>query len=387
VPILIAVIVFGLVVLIHELGHFWAARRCGILVEEFAIGMGPKLFGIQRGETLYTIRLLPLGGFCRMYGDEADSLSNSENSEDEDGEPEEDIAARQERRERLKGRAFNSKSIPQRMAVMVAGSFMNFVLAFVLFSILVSITGFSTTTVRYIAPNSPAEASGFMTGDRIISINGSRILLFDDLRFEISMGYGRPADIGFIRDGRQYNVTVVPTLSGGSYRIGVTPEFRTGLFTDPPEGFERAGIVDVVSVGFLRIGHFIRTVVISIVRAITTQVNPGFAGPIGIVDMIGGQYQQVMDTAAEVQAPMSAVILTIVLNMVQFSALLSANLAVLNLLPLPALDGGRLIFLTLEAIRRKPISPEREGMVHFVGFVLLMVLAVFIAYQDILNLL
>ena len=375
--IIIALLVFGLIILVHETGHFVAARRFGILVEEFAIGMGPKLAGIQRGETLYSIRAFPIGGFCRMYGDDADSMA-SRGGDDEV----EDIS--------LRGRALNSKPIPQRIIVMLAGSLMNFLLAFVLFSMLAALTITATTTMRHISPGSPADQAGLAAGDRIVSINGRRIFLWDDIRFEIDSGYGRPIDVGFLRNGERFDITVTPVRipDQNRYMMGIAPVERVGMFMQPQEGVYRITFFEAVRDGFMRIGFVTRTIMITLVRLVTAPqtVIDQLVGPIGIVGIIDGTYQQVVEIAAEAQVPRSAVVLSLILTMANFGAFISANLGVFNLLPLPALDGGRIVFLTLEAIRRKPIPPEREGMVHLAGLVLLMILAVFIAYQDILRL-
>ena len=369
--IVIAILIFGLIIIVHELGHFWAARRCGIWVREFAIGMGPKLFAIQGEETLYTIRALPIGGFCLMHGDEADPMLKKEDEDEVDNSD----------------RSLNGKPIYQRMIVMFAGSFMNFVLAFVIFTLIAGITGISTTTLSHVSQGSPAEASGLAAGDRIISLNGRRIFLWDDIRFEISTGYGRPIDVTFLREGQRYNTVVTPQLIGGQYMIGVGPVQRGGMFIEIPEGFYRVSITEALTDGFMRIGFVIRTIIFSLTRLITTLAFDQMAGPIGIVHIIDSHYQETVAAAEQAQIGTGTVILSLVLSMANLGAIISANLGLFNLLPLPALDGGRLIFLSLEAIRRKPISPEREGMVHLAGFVLLIILAVFIAYQDIINLL
>ena len=369
--ILIAVLVFGLIILVHELGHFLACRRHGIWVEEFAMGMGPKLFGIQRGETLYTIRMLPIGGFCRMYGDDADTVMPG-SAEDAS----------------LKDKAFNNKTIPQRMSVMFAGSFMNFVLSFVLFTMIAGLNGTWVTTLHSVSENSPAQAAGLAAGDRIVSMNGSRIYLWDDIRFTMDHNYGRPLEVSFVRDRQRYDVIITPEMVGNRYLIGISPEPRVGMFTEPPEGFQRISVFEALTDGLMRIRFVVRSIVLTLVRLFTAQLGTDqLAGPIGIVSFIDTQYQQVVADAETVQASRGAVVFAVVLTMANFGAFISANLGVFNLLPLPALDGGRIVFLFLEAIRRKPIPPEREGMVHLAGFVLLMILAVFIAYQDILNLL
>lgn len=375
-PIFIAILIFGLVILVHELGHFIAARRSGVLVKEFAIGMGPKLIGKQVGETLYSLRILPLGGFCLMLGDDADSMGDKEG----DAEYTEANA--------LSDRTFNSKGIPQRMAIMFGGSFMNFVLAFVLFTLLAMLTGFATTTLHSVTEGSPAEAAGLMPGDRITSFNGSVIFLFEDISFGMATNDGRPVDLGFTRDGERHVATIVPEFVGDRYLLGIAPTRRFGLLQDPSDAMERATLSHSISVGFFRIGFFVRTTLIGLVRLVTAQLGfDQLAGPIGIVSMIGGQYQTTLEVAEAANQGTAFVVLSLTLTMLQFAAFISANLGVLNLLPFPALDGGRIIFLTIEAIRRKPIPPEREGIFHIAGFVLLMILAVFIAYQDILNIL
>ena len=372
--ILMAIIVFGLIILIHEIGHFVAARRYGIMVEEFAIGMGPKLVGLQRGETLYTIRALPIGGFCKMYGDEADPLDAHNEHLDH---------------EALKDRSLNSKPIYQRIAVMFAGSFMNFILAFLLFIFITGATGLNTTTMMRVGTDTPAYNAGLSVGDRITHLNGSRIFLWDDIAMAVNTGYGQPIVIGFIRDGVRHNITITPEWDGNRYLMGVSPERRTGLFTDPPEGFYRANIIEVLTDSFMRIGFVIRMIVSTLVRLVTAPhtVMDQLAGPIGIVNPMDGYYQATVQAAEQAQASTGMLVLSLALTMANFGAVISSNLAIFNLLPLPALDGGRIVFLLLEGIRRKPISPEREGMVHLAGFVILMVLMVLIAYQDIINLL
>ncbi|MCL1989185.1 MAG: site-2 protease family protein [Firmicutes bacterium] len=378
--ILMAILVFGIVVLVHEWGHFIAARKVGIWVEEFAIGMGPKLVGIQSGETLYTIRLLPLGGFCKLYADDADALTSKEESDEKlQADP------------TLSEKAYCNKTIPQRAMVMVAGSFMNFVLAFVLFSLVASIAGINTTIVGGTVDESPAQLVGLNAGDRITHLNGNRIFLWDDIAFETATGGGRPIEIGYIRDGFSHNVIITPQNMDGRYAIGIYSTPRAGLlspFNAPTEGLQTATIGETLTDGFMRIGFVVRSIVFTLVRLVTapSTVVDQIAGPIGIGNMIHGQYQATVQAATNAQVSFGILALSIFLNMASFGALISANLGVMNLLPLPALDGGRLLFLTVEAVRRKPISPEREGIIHLAGFVILMILAVFIAYQDILNL-
>jgi regulator of sigma E protease len=349
----ITILIFGVVVVIHEIGHFIAARKNGILVEEFAIGLGPKLYSIKKGETEYSLRLFPVGGFCRMLGDDEEVPDNP--------------------------KAFNNKKVSGRMVVMLGGSIMNFLLAFIIFLFMCFANGFTLPVVRHPVEGMPAAQAGLMAGDKITHINNTRILVYEDFAFELSTSGGKPIEMRIQRDGKKHTLSVTPyTDEYGGYKIGFYPEYRLGLTNTPVEGYKRAGIGESVTTAFNRIVFFVKVTVVGIVRLITRTANMNeVAGPIGFYGIIDDTYQ------AMIQYSVSAMVYT----MLNLCALLSANLGVLNLLPIPALDGGRLVFLTFEAIRRKPISPEREGMVHFVGFVLLMILAVFIAYQDIVKLL
>lgn len=341
-----------MVVLAHEFGHFVAARRCGIYVEEFAIGMGPKLLATRGGEkkTVYSLRLIPIGGFCKMLG--------------EDGESHDE-------------RAFNSKKISRRTLVMVAGAAMNFLLAFVIFLALVLLAGYPLPTVHSVIDGSPAAAAQLQNGDRITHINGARIRLYEDLLFALSYDGHQPMEVRLIRDNQSMTVTVTPFVdANGEYKIGFYPDSRLGLLAESTDGYSRVGLTDSIATAFNRIIFYIKSTAVGLVRLITRQSGlAGVAGPIGFFGVIDESYKTTIAQS----------VLSTVLTMLNLCALLSANLGVMNLLPLPALDGGRLIFLALEAIRRKPVSAEREGTVHFVGFVLLMILAVFIAYQDIIK--
>lgn len=358
ISILITILIFGVVVLVHELGHFFAARQSGIFVEEFAIGMGPKLFSTKGGadKTRYSLRLLPIGGFCKMLGEE----------ESRPDEP----------------RALNNKTVLQRMWVMAAGACMNFLLAFVLFLGLIAASGYAELTVRETIDGMPAQAAGLLPGDRLTHLDGKRLLLYEDLSFQMGMSDGRPLTVRLVRDGTLHNISITPARNAaGEYRIGIYPRFRAGLFAGlfgDAGGLERVGLLGSVGTAFNRMVFVVKVTGVGLYRLVTRQSNAAdMVGPIGIATMVNDTYN----------ATAAVSIWATVVSLVQLCALISANLGIMNLLPLPALDGGKLVFLLYEAVRRKPVPPEREGAVHFVGFVLLMLLAVFIAYQDILKLL
>ncbi|MCL2699749.1 MAG: RIP metalloprotease RseP [Defluviitaleaceae bacterium] len=353
-PIIFALLIFSVIVLIHELGHFFAARKCGILVEEFAIGMGPKVAAIKKGDTVFSVRMFPIGGFCAMLGDVGEDDERT-----------------------FDPRAFQAKTLGQRFTVLIAGVMLNFLLAFIIFTGLTFFSGISEPVVTFVAENSPASSAGIQVGDRITRIDGNRINIYEDLVFQLNRTQGRPVDAVIQRDGQRIDTTFAPVAGDdGTYRIAIGLAHRTGLLQERITGFERAGIFESVWNGFWRISFYIRVTLYGLSQLITMNLSPDeISGPVGIVNTIGETY------AVTAQHGMDVTIRTMLL----FVAILSANLGVMNLLPLPALDGGRLIFIILEFIRRKPVPPEKEGMIHFAGFVMLMLLSAAIAYNDIVN--
>ena len=349
--ILFALLIFGLIVLVHEYGHYIVARKNGITVEEFAIGMGPIVISKEYKDTLFSIRLLPLGGYCKMLGEDE--------SEDSEG-------------------SYNTKTVFQRISVIAAGSIMNFLLAFVLVFIISSINGFSTLVVSSLSENIPAAAnSGMQVGDRVISIDGSRMRVFGDASFALFNNGGRPIDIVVERDGIQHTLLVTPiAVSANDYRVGFSSTFRSGIFGGNVEGFETASFLDTVSHSFWMLGHYIRLVIYSVGQLVTGNVSmDDIAGPVGMVGIIDNVYQGAAQTSSW----------DAILPLMNLAALLSTNLGVMNLLPFPALDGGRLVFLGVEAVRGKPINPDREGLIHLAGFVVLIGFILVISFNDILR--
>lgn len=337
--IVVAILIFGLLVLVHELGHFLAARKNGILVEEFAIGMGPKLVGIKRGDTLYSIRLLPFGGYCKMLGED-------ESVEDDP-------------------RAFSNKSVGARIVVVVAGAAFNILLAFLFACIIVGNMGDYTTTVDKVTEGSPAYEAGMQPGDRIVKIDNHNIVSYDEIGLYINMKKGEDLDITYKRDGKTYVANIKPVEQEGRYLIGISPA-----------KMNQGNIIEIIKYGFLKVVFWIKLVFISLGMIFKGEVTrQDFGGPIRIISEISKGYTE------SVKFGIKQVFMTIS----QYIVLLSANLGVMNLLPIPALDGGRLVFLLIEAIRKKPINREKEAYVNFIGFVLLMVLMVFMLFNDFSN--
>ena len=351
--ILISVIVLSIIVIIHEFGHFIVAKRSGILVEEFAVGMGPVLFSRQMGETVYSLRAFPIGGFCRMLGEE-DTEKTSE-------------------------RSFGSKGVWARIAVIAAGPFMNFVLAMVLIICIVSTTIVVKPEVVELSAGYPAEAAGMKPGDVIKKINEKNVYIYDDVQMIMAENTGEPVKVEVLRNGRTMEFTITPKLDengSGRYLMGFTPLIKSGMFLQEENrnGYEKAGLWDTITYSFDTMVFYVRYTAMGLAKVFTFHASKEeISGPIGIFQIVGDSYE------AGIEHSIGAA----VQNIMYIGAVLSANLGVLNLFPIPAMDGGRLVFLLLEAIRRKPVDPEMEGRVHFAGFVCLMVFMVFIVYNDI----
>ncbi|WP_313527385.1 RIP metalloprotease RseP [Anaerotignum sp.] len=351
--IIISLILIGVLVIVHEFGHFIAAKKSGILVEEFSIGMGTKIFSRQKGETEYSIRLLPLGGFCRMQG------------EGEDGT--------------VGPRSFLNKSIGVRFIVMAAGSFMNFVLALIMIIGLTSTSYMAVPIIREVLPNSPAQEIGLQPGDEIYRINGKRIHIYDELESKIYKNGGDEMRVDILRDGQEYSYKITPQFDAErqGYLIGFAPEIEVGLFAEDMEGCNRTSVLDTVRYSYYSMLNYIKLTAEGLARVFTfTADQDEFGGPITIVKMVGESYE----------AGLSYSLKAAIQNVVYIGAVLSANLGVLNLFPIPALDGGKILLLFVEAIRRKPLNPELENRIHFLGFAFLMGLMVFVLYGDIVKL-
>ena len=338
--IVIILLMFTVIVVAHEWGHYITAKKCGILVHEFAVGMGPMLWSKQVGETLYSIRLLPIGGYCRM--------------EEEVGES-------------TNPRAMASKKPWQKLLVLSAGAIMNFVLAWILLAIFIGYRGTSTNIIKEVQGNTPAAEVGLQANDRIISINGNKISNLSEMTQYMSS------------DEAEYTLTI----KRNSKTLDVSIKTRQMEENSKPRfGFSvktnHFNIWYNVKGGFLTMIAVITMVWDSLVGLISGAVGfDQMAGIVGVVDA----GSQVWDSSIQ-----SGGVNLALMNMVYLAALLSANLGVMNLLPLPALDGGRIFFVLIEMIRGKAVPPEKEGVVHFIGMVLLMLLTVVVLYNDIMRL-
>lgn len=336
--IIFAIIIFSFIVFFHELGHFSLAKKNGIDVEEFAIGMGPNLFSKEYKGTRYCIKLLPIGGLCMMGEDEeaTDSPSN-----------------------------FNNKSVWARISVIAAGPVFNFILAFVFAVILVAMVGYDAPVIDSVEEGYPAYEAGIEAGDTIVEMNGKRIHVFREITAYNQFNQGKDTEIVFLRDGVEKSVTLTPKMDEerNYYRFGIGGG-----------GYTKANVLTALKYGAYELRFWICTTLDSLKMLITGRIGVDqLSGPVGIVSVVDDTYQQ----------SKSYGVFMVIVQLLSIAVLLSANLGVMNLLPLPALDGGRLVFLVVEAIRRKRIPPEKEGYVHLVGITLLMALMVFVMFNDI----
>lgn len=341
--IILAILLFSAIIIIHELGHFLLAKANKIRVDEFSLGLGPTLFGKQIGETKFSIKLLPFGGACMMGEDEIDDMSEG---------------------------SFNSKSVWARMSVIVAGPAFNLILGWILCVIMVAWIGYVAPVVTGVDEGYAAKEQGIQAGDVITEVNGKNIHLWDDISLEnLTNANGEPVEITYARDGEETTVVVEPRkLEGDAYaRLGIIgPSERT-----------RTGIFSSLKYGVYTVKYWVDYTFECLKMLVSGQVGiKDLSGPVGIVDVVDDAYQSSRQYG----------VATVVLNMMNLCILITANLGIMNLLPIPALDGGRLVFLILEAIRKKRIPPEKEGMVHFAGFAVLMVLMVVVMYNDIMKL-
>ncbi len=328
--IIYTLIILCVLILVHEFGHFAVAKLNDIYVEEFSLGMGPKLVGWGKGETKYSIRMLPIGGYVKMVG------------EDEESDNE---------------RAFCNKSVLARMAVTVAGPFMNIVFAIVFFMIAFMYFGTPATNglLGAVEDGLPAAEAGLQPGDVIVSFDDTQVDNWNDIVAYISgVEVGQDVTVGYVRDGEFYTAGLtVGADEEGNQVLGIT------------QGASRANLLASIRLGFVVTINFTVLIVQSLAQMITGSVEVEVAGPVGIVSLVG-EYANVG-----------------LMYLFLFAGVLSINLGVMNLLPIPALDGSRLVFLLIEGIRRKPIDREKEAMVHFVGFMLLIALMVVVTYLDI----
>ena len=336
ITILGAVFVFGVIVMIHELGHFLTAKACGMRVDEFAIGIGPNVIQKQKGETLYSIRLLPLGGFNKIAG----------------MDPSEDVGER----------GFNNKPVWQRFIVIAAGATFNFLLAIVIYF---CIFAFHGTTVPSYEPvigdtfdGNPAAEAGIQQGDRILTINGQSIQEWKDITQSLQGHSNHVVSVTLDRKGEIISTTVIPRESGDRAVIGINPVMDVKQY----------GIGESAVYAVTHTGSTIMEMLQGLWNIVTGHSKGDVAGPIGVAQMAGQVAQHGF------------------ISLLLFTALLSLNLGVINLLPIPVLDGGHLVLLILEGITGRKLPEKALQYIQMTGVGLLLLVFVYSTFQDILRL-
>ncbi len=332
--VIIAVLVFSFLIFIHELGHFLAAKWAGIKVNGFSLGMGPAILSFERGGTLYALRLLPIGGSCEMEGE----LDDSEDAH-----------------------AFGNVHVLKRIVVVVAGALMNILLGLLLMTVITNMQSLvGTTTIAVFDEGAASEAAGLRVGDVIYAIDGYRTHIDTDIVFALVSSRTGVFDFTVLREGERITIEDIPMGSPD-------PDAAEGsVWLDFKVYGEEKTPLNVLGYAAQRTWSLVRMVFDSVGRLITGQFALNdLAGPVGVGAAIGESASQGWES---------------LLLMVSF---ITINLGVMNLLPIPALDGGRLVFLLIELVRRRPINPQYEGYVHFAGFVLLMGLILLVTFGDI----
>lgn len=341
---LAAIFVFGLLIATHELGHFSVAKLSGIKVLEFAIGMGPKILKFTRKETDYTLRLLPIGGYVKMLGEEEDS-----------DDP----------------RAFSNQSPWKRLAVIVAGAVFNIITAIILFTLvfmnqnpsnpIVANPKDYTTTISKVAEDSAAMDAGLKVNDKILKVDGKEVLKWDDILSTLKSNKGESVNLTVESDNTTKDIKLTPKYNEKEkrYLVGISPVINA----------EPTGIFESIKNATTQTFTAIKQMLEFFGTLITGGASmDSLGGPVAIVSMSG-------------QAAQAGF-----LTLVYFAAFLSINLGVLNLIPFPALDGGWVIILLIEALTGKKIDQNKLGIINFIGFALLMILIVFVTFKDVMRL-
>lgn len=327
---IVIIVVFLIVVTWHEFGHFIMAKLSGVLVNEFSIGMGPTIYSKKKNETLYSIRALPLGGFVSLDGEE----EQSENV-----------------------RSFHNAPLHKRALIIVSGALMNFILGFLVLLLLVGVRGKEVPIIAQFTDGSPAYVAGLETGDHILKLNGHEIDTWQDILEEMSQNHGETVQVTVQRHEEETTVSVEPKESEGRYVIGIYPSMA------------RVSAAELFSTAASTFGNMFMSLIEFLRMAFRGKVSMGdVSGPIGVATVLAEAAHRGL------------------LDILFWLAYININLGVINLLPIPALDGGKLLFIAAEAISGKKIPIEKEASVHFIGFILLIGVMLMATYQDIMKL-
>lgn len=341
--ILLSIIIICVIIVAHEFGHYIIARANGITVKEFFVGVGPDIIKKKKGETVYSLKLIPFGGAC-VFMDE-DDLDHPEDC------------------------SYLNASVYSRIAVILGGPLFNFILAFVFSLFVIGSVGYSNTVITEVSNASAAEKAGLYAGDEIVKINNERVYFYGEVTFETMFNNGEPINL-LVRRGREViNINVIPEYNEEYDRMMMGITFGEGIDKPTP--------LQTIKYSFLNVRYWIKITLKSLKMLFTGGLSVNdLSGPVGITQTVSEVYDSAIAYGIKV----------LILSLMDLAIFISANLGVMNLLPLPALDGGKFIFLVIEAITRKPVDKRVEGAVNFVGMALLMLLTVFVLYNDVMRL-
>ncbi|MDF1577842.1 MAG: RIP metalloprotease RseP [Desulfurivibrionaceae bacterium] len=347
------IIVLGLLIIVHEFGHFILAKLFNVKVLKFSIGFGPKMFGRRYGETEYLISAFPLGGYVKMFGEQRD----------------EEIPAREEER------SFSAKPVWQRFCIVAAGPVSNLLFAVFLFFMIFAIAGLPTpvdnTVIGAVTAASPAETAGLKAGDRIISINGKKTDEWMEVANLIANSEGKPVELLIERQGERLAITGHPDFTPSRNIFGeeIEKRYMLGISRSQEVIYEKVSLWEAIKGGFAQTWTLIYLTIMGIVKMIQAVIPASeLGGPIMIAQLAGKQMEAGW------------------INLIYFMALISVNLGILNLLPIPILDGGHLMFFSYEALLRRPMSQRTMEICQQIGLVILVTLMVFVFYNDLVRL-
>ena len=349
------IIIFSVIVICHEGGHFLIARLNGIRVIEFTVGLGPKILHFKKGGTEFSLRALPFGGAC--------IFENPDELDEEEAEKEEEEKLTKDIEIDKRNKSFAEANVFSRIATVFAGPIFNIILAYFLGLIVVFFCGEVGTKVDVVTPGYPAEEAGIKAGDEIIKINGERVYLFSEIRLITYLDNADEFVIEYKRDGQVYSTTLTPKGNGQQRLIGIQSK-----------DFVDCSNFKMFKYSALEVRYWLKVTFKSLKMLFTGKLKKDdLAGPVGVAQVIDSTIEETKQYG----------VATVVLNMVNIALLLSVNLGIMNLLPFPALDGGRLLFLFIEAIIGKKVPKKVEAYIHVAGIIVLLILSLFVLVNDI----
>lgn len=352
-------LIIGLVIFIHEFGHFLLAKINGVGVVEFSVGLGPKIVSWVRKGTRYSIKWIPFGGYCMMLGQDLGLPDPEDQGEEIVSDPEQ---------------SFENKPLWVRIAVTIAGPVFNFILAFIFAFILAALIGTTTTTIAGVSPGYPAEEAGLRAGDEIIKLDHENVHLFKDISLYMTVHEGEAMQVVYRRDGEKHETLLTPKYSEeeGRYLIGILSEgYRSDL-----------NFFEVCKYGFYDLRYNMGAVIKSLGMMFSGKASfNDLSGPVGMAGMVNSIVTEVEEDTKD-ESFWTTFYWTFI-NLMNFTLLISANLGVMNLLPIPGMDGGRLLFQFIELVSGKPVPKKAEGIVTIAGVIFLLLLMAAVLFNDV----